>query len=55
MTGLPAILLSILMIAALALTLGGIAVLRRGPDPKKGVLMLICAAVLLANVLVWTV
>jgi len=55
MTGLPALLLSILMIAAFLLTWGGITLIRRGTDRKKGILMLLCAAVLLLNVAIWTV
>ena len=47
-------LLSLLVIAALALIWGGITILRRG-DRLKGVLMLICALVLIGNVLIWTV
>lgn len=46
--------LSILMLAVIALALGGIAILRKGGDRRRGVLMLVCAAVFLGNVLIWT-
>ena len=52
MSGLGATLLSILVIAAFLLVLGGIALIRRGEDRRKGVLMLVAAAVLAGNVLV---
>lgn len=45
---------AIAMVAAFACILGGVAVIRRGADRRKGVLMLVMAAVLVANVLVWT-
>jgi LPXTG-motif cell wall-anchored protein len=54
MTGASAIFLSILMIAAFLLALGGIYLLVKKRDRKKGILMLVCAAVALGNVLVWT-
>jgi hypothetical protein len=53
MTGPSALVLSVLMIAAVALILGGIAQLRRGE--KRGWLMFVAAAVLVGNVLIWTV
>jgi hypothetical protein len=53
-SGLGAIFLSILMIAAFALAAGGLHLLVRRKDRKKGILMLIAAAVALGNVLVWT-
>jgi Na+/pantothenate symporter len=46
-------LLSISMLAVLALTLGGGWSVARRADKKQGVLMLVAAAVLLANVLIW--
>jgi len=47
-------LLSISMLAAFALALGGgWIVAKRRTDRKQGVLMLIAALVLLANVLIW--
>jgi hypothetical protein len=54
MTGLAATLLSIMMIAAVLLAAGGIALIRRGKAVRKGVLMLIAAAVMIGNVLIWT-
>ena len=47
--------LSILMLAAGALLLGAFALWRRGGARKQIVLMLILAAVMVANVLIWTV
>jgi len=44
------------MLAVFALTVGGIHLLRtRRSERTKGVLMLVCAAVILGNVLVWTI
>jgi hypothetical protein len=51
--GWPAALFSIVVIAALLLALGGVRLLQRGDRPK-GVLMLVAALVLVANVLIWT-
>lgn len=42
------------MLACLACLIGGVALLRRGEDRRKGVLMLVMAAVLICNVLIWT-
>jgi hypothetical protein len=53
MTGTSAIFLSILMIAAFLLAWGGIYLLVKKRDRQKGILMLVCAAVALGNVLVW--
>jgi hypothetical protein len=47
--------LSIAMIAVAALSLGGISLIRRGQDRKRGWLMIVAALVLLGNVLIWTV
>ena len=55
MTGPGATLLSILMVAAFALAGGGVYLVTGRRDPKKGTLMLVAAAVLVANVLIWTV
>jgi hypothetical protein len=53
---LTSILAAVMMIAVFALTWGGIHLLRRSrADRIKGVLMLVCAAVILGNVLIWTV
>ena len=54
MTGLAAAAPAIAMIAAFALVLGGIRLFRRPAERTKGVLMLICAVVLVGNVLIWT-
>ncbi|MEA3017350.1 MAG: hypothetical protein QOI38_2072 [Sphingomonadales bacterium] len=47
-------LLSIMMIAAFALAGGGVWLIASGRDRTKGALMLVAAAVAVANVLVWT-
>ena len=55
MTGPASFFLSLLMLAAFALAAGGVfAIVKRG-DRKRGGLMLLAAAVALANVLIWTV
>ena len=54
MSGTAAATLSILMIAAFLLTGGGIWLIATRREPRKGALMLVTAAVMLANVLVWT-
>ena len=46
-------LLSISMLAVLALVLGGGWVIAKKHEKKQGVLMLIAALVLLGNVLIW--
>ncbi len=44
------------MLAVFLLVWGGLRLIRRGPENRtKGVLMLVCAGVLLGNVLIWTV
>lgn len=45
---------AIAMLGCFACVIGGIALLRRGEDHRKGVLMLVMAVVLLGNVLIWT-
>ena len=47
--------LSIAMIATFLLGGGGVWLIVKRGDVKKGVLMLVAALVLLANVLIWTV
>jgi hypothetical protein len=42
------------MIAALLLAVGGIRLARRREDRGRGLLMLAAAAVIVANVLIWT-
>ena len=49
----PALILSIAMLAAAALAIGGMMQVRR--KEKRGWLMLVMAAVLVGNVLIWTV
>ena len=46
--------LAILMLAAFALLWGGVRLIGRG-ERRKGALMILCAAVALGNVLIWTV
>ena len=46
--------LAIATIAALLLFAGGLYLLATGRDRKKGALMLLMAAVLLANVAIWS-
>ena len=46
-------LLSICMVAVIALLLGGVRVMRAGGQRRQGVLMLVAAAVLFGNVLIW--
>jgi len=55
MTGLAPLLMSIVMIAAFLLTAGGIRLIAGRRDRRKGVLMLIAAAVAVGNVLIWTI
>lgn len=45
--------LSLAMLAAIALVLGGVRVIRRHGQRSRGVLMLVAAAVLVGNVLIW--
>ncbi|GAA0741884.1 hypothetical protein CA233_23175 [Sphingomonas sp. ABOLD] len=54
LSGLYPLTMGLAMLAVLALGWGGVTVLRRG-DRQRGVLMLVCALVILANVLIWTV
>jgi len=54
MTGSVAFVLSILMIAAFLLVAGGVFLIATRRDRGKGVLMLLAAAMLAGNVLVWT-
>lgn len=54
LSGPAATLLSILVLATFALVAGGAYLLVRRKERKKGVLMLIAAAVMFGNVLVWT-
>lgn len=45
---------AIAMLAMFACLIGGVALIVKRQDTKKGVLMLVMAAVLLANVAIWT-
>jgi hypothetical protein len=53
-SGPGAAILSILMLAAFLLGAGGIWMLAKRREWKKGALMLFAAAVMLGNVLIWT-
>jgi hypothetical protein len=48
------ILLSITVLASVALVWGGVKLMRRPDDRQRGILMLIAAAVLFGNVLIQT-
>ena len=52
--GLSATLMAIAMIAAFLLVVGGIKLARRKEDRGRGFLMIGAAAVLVMNVLIWT-
>jgi len=54
-SGLGATLLSVAVIAALALAAGAFNLLRKRRDRKRAILMLVAAAVLVGNVMIWTV
>jgi hypothetical protein len=51
--------LSLLLIAAVVLVWGGVTMIRKGDSAggnrTKGLLMIVCAVVLVGNVLIWTV
>jgi hypothetical protein len=51
--GSAAVILSMLMVAAILLGWGGIWLIVKGRDRKRAILMLVAAAVMLANVLIW--
>lgn len=55
MHGLGAALMAITMIAAFLLVFGGIKMARRREDRGRGFLMIGAAAVLVMNVLIWTI
>jgi LPXTG-motif cell wall-anchored protein len=55
MTGVAPHILSILVLATFALVAGGAYLLVKRKERKQGMLMLIAAAVLFVNVLIWTV
>jgi hypothetical protein len=54
-SGLVSTLLSLTVLASFALAGGGLWLMLKRRDRKKGVLMLVAALVLLGNVLVWAV
>ena len=54
LTGPATYLLSIMVLAAFALVGGGLYLLVKRRDTKRGALMLVAALVLLANVVIWT-
>ena len=51
-SNLPALFLSIAMLAVFALTIGGVWLIAKRRDGKRGGLMLVMAVVLLGNVLI---
>ena len=54
-SGFGAVLLSVAMLGAFVLAGGGIWMIARRRDVRKGILMLVASLVLLGNVLVWTI
>ena len=54
MSGLGETLLAIAMIGAFLLAIGGIRLIRRKEDRGRGFLMIGAAAVVVTNVLIWT-
>ncbi len=54
LTGPASILLSIMVLAAFALVGGGLYLMFKRREGKKGALMLVAALVLLGNVVIWT-
>lgn len=48
-------LLALAVLGVFALAAGGVFMLVKRRDRTRGVLMLVCAAVVLGNVLIWTV
>ena len=54
LTGFTAVALSIAVLAAFALAIGGAWLLIKRKERKQGLLMLLCAAVFFVNVLIWT-
>lgn len=55
MTGVASVLFSLAVLAAFALVGGGLWLIFSRRDRKRGLLMVLAAAVTLGNVLVWTV
>jgi hypothetical protein len=54
-SGAAAVLSSLVMLGAFALAGGGLWLILKARDRKKGALMLVAALVMLGNVLIWTV
>jgi len=54
-SGPGATLLSVAIIAAFALAVGALNLLRKRQDRKRAILMLVAAAVLVGNVMIWTI
>ena len=54
-SGLGAALMSIAVIAAFLLGAGGMWLIVKRRDARKGLLMLVAALVMLGNVLIWTI
>lgn len=50
-----ALAMAIAMLAAFALVFGGVKLALKPEDRKRGVLMIVAAAVLVGNVLMWTI
>ena len=54
LTGIAAAAPAIAMLGMFACLIGGITLIMKNHDRRKGILMLVMAAVLLANVAIWT-
>jgi glucose uptake protein GlcU len=54
MTGMNATILSVLMLAGIALGIGGIYLITRRRDCKRGWLMIVAGVVMFLNVAIWT-
>ena len=54
MSSLFSVALSVAVLAAFALAIGGIYLLVKRKERKQGLLMLLCALVFFVNVLIWT-
>jgi high-affinity Fe2+/Pb2+ permease len=55
MTGFAAMAMAVAMLAAFALVFGGVRLALRPVDRNRGLLMIAAAAVLVGNVLIWTI
>lgn len=49
------IILSLLMLAGIALLLGSLYLFRKGADRKKAILMLVASLVMFANLAIWLI